>query len=147
MSNVIWLWIQKTCDCPWRKLIAECTLYQKKQPDSSLHINQPVFPQMYEIVRLQTDLPAIYTNESILKENLHIRKGGKKKCLLKVDSMLNFQMAPLHITLAFSDGKAVTLPQWIAQHQMRHYVKWHIWISSTLHLETFIWKPGVLSEF
>lgn len=77
-------------------------------PDSSLHINQLAFPQLYEIVRFQTDLPAIYTNESILKENLHIRKG-KKKCLLKVDSKLNFQMTLLHITLAFSDGKAVTL--------------------------------------
>lgn len=29
---------------------------------------------------------------------------------MKVDSKLNFQMALLHITFAFSEGKAVTVP-------------------------------------
>lgn len=64
---------------------------------------------------------------------------------MKADSKLDFQTAPLQVVLAFSDWKAVTRPARIAQHQMRNYVKLHIWISSR-QFGNFHLEHGVFSD-
>lgn len=65
---------------------------------------------------------------------------------MEVDSQLNFQMAALHITLAFRGGEVLPCPPRMAQQRDRNYPKWHIWISVKLTLEALIWKHGALSE-